>query len=73
MLLADGTIQSYNSDLTIKNSKFFNNTAKWGGAFYGENANIIVDNCNFYNNTANNAVIYARTSTVNITNSIHSF
>ena len=71
--LSDGTIQSYNSDLIIKNSKFFNNTAKWGGAFYGENANIIVDNCNFYNNTANNAVIYARTSTVNITNSFIRF
>ena len=71
--LADGTIQSYNSDLTIKNSKFFNNTAKWGGAFFGENANIIVDNCNFYNNTANNAVVYARTSNVNITNSIIGF
>ena len=68
--LADGTIQSYNGDLTIKNSKFFNNTAIWGSAFYGENANIIVDNSNFYNNKANNAVLYVRTSTLNVTNSI---
>ena len=66
----DGTIQSYGGDLTIKSSKFFNNTAKCGSVIYTENSKVLVDNCEFYDNIANNAVIYARTSTLNITNSI---
>ena len=45
--------QNQESVLTIKDSRFINNTAKeWGGALYNWLGNLTVENCTISNNTA---------------------
>ncbi len=46
-----GAIAIYNSDsVIIRNSVFYQNKAKYGGAMYVENSNAVIENCYFANN-----------------------
>lgn len=62
-----GALKTINYGVTVKNSRFFDNSSFRGGAISTSTGTLIVDNCEFYNNTGTQqaGAIYAEgTSTI---------
>ena len=71
-LLYGGAVHFYQSNATIRNTKFSENTAEYGGTLSIEKSNLTVDNCHFTKSIAtyDGGVLVARSKcTVTMTNS----